>query len=328
MPAPLNVALFAFDGMQILDITGPAAVFAAANDAAGRAVYRVHLLSAHGGAVHSNSAVAVLAQPLHSLAPALVDTLLIAGGGLAQLADSVTAHAVGDWIRAATVACRRYGSICTGVFALAQLGLIDGKRVTTHWSACAALAGTCPAAQVDASALFVEDGRLWTSAGVTTGIDMSLEMVARDLGQAVANGIAQRLVLDVRRPGYQSQTSPVLKAQAAAEPGMIALFDWIAAHLGESLDVPRLAARMAMSERTFHRKFTACAGATPARFIERLRLDRALQLLQAGVALKQVAASVGYPGAAQLTVAFERHYGRSPSTFQVVAEVPAALTAS
>ena len=316
MNPPLPIALFAFDGMQILDITGPAAVFAAANDAAGREVYRVHLLSAGGGAVQSNSAVALLTRPVHSVAPATIDTLLIAGGAAAPLAASVGAQTVGTWIRAVAQVCRRYGSVCTGVFALAQLGLIDGKRVATHWSACAALADRYPAAQVEPSALFVEDGRLWTSAGVTTGIDMSLEMVARDVGAAVANGIALRLVLDARRPGFQSQFSPVLTAQAAAEPGFAPLFDWMLVHLSESLSVPRLAARMAMSERTFHRKFTASAGTTPARFIERLRLDRALQLLQAGTALKQVAASVGYPNAGQLSIAFERRYGHSPASFR------------
>jgi len=298
--------------MQILDITGPAAVFAAANDAAGREVYRVHLLSAGGGPVHSNCAVALLTQAVHSIAPDQIDTLLIAGGAAAPLSASVAVDAVGDWIRHVARACRRYGSICTGVFALAQLGLIDGKRVATHWSACAALAGRYPAARVEPSALFVEDGRLWTSAGVTTGIDMSLEMVARDVGSAVANGIARRLVLDVRRPGFQSQFSPTLTAQAAAEPAFAPLFDWIAAHLSAPMSVPLLAARMAMSDRTFHRKFTACAGTTPARFIERLRLERAQQLLQAGVALKQVAAHVGYPNAAQFSTAFERRYGHGP----------------
>jgi transcriptional regulator GlxA family with amidase domain len=311
-----HVALLAFEGVQALDITGPAAVFAAANDAAGSRAYEVHVVSAKGGVLQSNSAIGIATRPLKEVRPASIDTLLIAGGedeGLLGLGDDA---AVRRWIEHAAASARRYGSICTGAFVLAQLGLVADKRVATHWGACALLAERYPGIDVDANALYVEDGRLWTSAGVTTGIDMSLAMVERDLGAAIAGAIAKRLVLYVRRPGFQSQFSPVLAAQSDAGAPFAALIDWMGTHLTQSLDVPRLASRASMSDRTFHRQFTASVGSTPARFVETLRLDRARQLLGTGATLKEIAAKAGFPSAATLSQAFERRFGMTPQLFR------------
>ncbi|MEC5163124.1 MULTISPECIES: GlxA family transcriptional regulator [unclassified Janthinobacterium] len=316
MSAPLHIALLAFDGMQILDITGPAAVFAAANDACGRAFYRVHILSAHGGAVASNSAVSVASAALATLAPAAVDTLLIAGGASAGLRHMGTQAAVRDWVRDSAATARRYGSVCSGALALGAFGLLDGKRVATHWDDCAALARDNPRAQVDPNALYIQDGRLWTSAGVTTGIDMCLALVEQDLGSAISHTIAARFVLYARRPGYQSQFSPMLHAQARAGAQFSGLVDWMKDHLTAALDVPSLAARVAMSERSFHRKFTGAIGATPAYFVETLRLDHARDLLGAQVALKEIAARAGFSTPAQLSKAFERRFGVTPMLFR------------
>ncbi|HYD96953.1 MAG TPA: GlxA family transcriptional regulator [Noviherbaspirillum sp.] len=312
----VTLAIFVFDGVQILDVTGPAAVFAAANDCCASPYYDVRIVSANGGCVGSSSAVQVASQPLAGVAPGSIDILLVAGGDEAALQRLAQDWAVARWVTQAGRAASRIGSICTGVFLLAPLGVVAGRRVATHWSACARLADSYPDLEVDADSLYVEDGRVWTSAGVTTGIDMCLAMVERDLGKAVAQRIAERLVLYARRPGYQSQFSPVLQAQARAGTPFAALVEWMGAHLHEPLDVPQLAAHMAMSERSFYRKFSAEMGQTPARFVEVLRLDRVRQLLVTGKSLKEIAAQTGFSGTAPLSKAFERRYGVTPRLFR------------
>jgi transcriptional regulator GlxA family with amidase domain len=316
MNPPRPIALLAFDGIQVLDVTGPAAVFAAANDAAGRPFYRIHILSVRGGPITSNSGVAVLTEALPDVAPEAMDTVLIAGGSKDGLQALARDGAARDWMLRASSHARRYGSVCTGAFVLAAFGLARGKRVATHWEATAILGGYHPDLEVDANALYVEDGQVWTSAGVTTGIDMCLALVARDLGEGVANAIARRLVLYARRPGYQSQFSPVLAAQAKADDAFAGLVDWIRAHLAEALDVERLAEHAAMSPRNFHRRFTQATGETPARFVETLRLDEARQLLGADTPLKEVAARTGYATPGQFSKAFVRRFGVNPGLYR------------
>jgi len=316
MSSALNIAILAFDGVQVLDVTGPAAVFAGANKAAGKVFYRVHILSAEGGEVQSNSAVTLVTRALRNLPPRAVDTLLIAGGEDAGLRSLAGNRSVRNWVLQTSARSRRFGSICTGTFVLGHFGLIDGKRVATHWAACTELAKCYPNTHVDSKALYVVDGRVWTSAGVTTGIDMCLEMVTLDLGNAIANTIAKNLVLYARRPGYQSQFSPVLTAQTHADAPFAELIHWMREHLAESLDIPRLAARVAMSDRSFHRKFTRGIGETPAHFVETLRLDQVRNFLSSGLSLKEIAAKTGYTTAAQLSMAFERRFGMAPSLFR------------
>ncbi len=316
MSEPLNVAILIFPRSQVLDVTGPAMVFDAGNDALGRPHYKVRIVSSRGGLVQTSSAVALMSEGIADISPRSIDTLLVAGGDACGLDDMVADESVRAWVTQASKGARRYGSICTGTFALAHFGLLDGRRVATHWSACSTLARQCPDAEVDTQALFVNDGRLWTSAGVTTGIDMSLEMVAADLGKAVANTIAKRLVLYARRPGYQSQFSPVLSAQSNAEAPFAHLINWMRENLASQLDVPRLAERVAMSERTFLRRFTKSVGETPAHFVETLRLDQTRNLLAAGVPLKDIAARTGYSTGAQLSKAFDRRFGMTPMLFR------------
>ncbi len=316
MSTPLNIALLAFPRCQVLDITGPAMVFEGGNDATGRCHYNVQIVSAHGGPVQTSSAVVLMTTPICDLPPQTIDTLLISGGedhGLRKLAADET---VRDWAIQASAGARRYGSICTGTFALAHLGLLKDRKVTTHWSACSSLAEGWPDVDVDTNALFINDGNLWTSAGVTTGIDMSLSMVAADLGNAIANMIAKRLVLYARRPGYQSQFSPVLHAQSDSGAPFAELIDWIRENLVKNLDVPMLAARASMSERTFLRHFTKVTGETPAHFIESLRLNRARVYLSTDMPLKEIASRIGYLNATQLSKAFDRRFGMAPSLFR------------
>ena len=311
-----QIALIAFDGFQILDITGPASVFSAANDALGKPYYQVVTVSAKGGLVSSHSGISIQSQSYQSSKSASIDTLLVAGGSEDGLEALSRNEPFMKWIKQTAQGTRRYGSVCTGAFVLGRLGLLKKKKVATHWGSCQKLATLYPEAEVDANALFVNQGKLWTSAGVTTGIDMSLEMVAQDLGTEIANIIAKRLVLYAKRPGYQSQFSPLLKAQANAEPQFLKLIEWLRERLDQNIDIPRMAERMAMSERSFYRKFTQCFGETPRDYVEKLRLDNARNLLSSKTSLKQIAILNGYSTAAQLTKAFERRFGVSPMMFR------------
>ena len=241
---------------------------------------------------------------------------MIAGAQREQLLRAVADPGLRTWLPQLAAKAPRFGSVCSGAFILAGLGMLDGRSVATHWDACGPLASAFPSVKVNSDALYVVDGPIWTSAGVTTGIDMALAMVAHDLDAAVAGQIAKGLVLYARRPGYQSQFSPLLQAQARADDPFADLIAWIQANLDAALDVPVLAARAGLSERTFHRKFVAATGETPARFVEAARLDAARMLLSRGVSLKSVAAQVGLAPATRFAEAFERRFGVAPRLFR------------
>lgn len=315
-----RIAFVVYPGFELLDVSGPVSVFNHANRAvaaSGRpAAYRLALLSSAGGQVASSSGIGIETRAITARRRNAPDTVLVAGAEreplLRAMRDPVLREALPPLVRQA----RRFGSVCTGAFVLAALGLLDGHRVATHWDGCAPLAQAFGALAVDADALYVEDGRCWTSAGVTTGIDMALAMVARDLDAAVAGEIAKRLVLYARRPGHQSQFSPLLQAQVRAGSPFAELIGWIQSNLDEALDVPSLAARAGLSERSFHRKFVAATGTTPARFVESARLDAARMLLLRGLSLKAVAAQVGLFPAARLGAAFAQRFGISPRLYR------------
>lgn len=303
--------ILAYEGCQLLDVTGPAAVFGAANEAALRQIYDLAIVSPDGGVVATNSGVAIQTRRFGGQP----DTLLIAGGSRGL--PAVTARTdVRRWLQRVSPRARRYGSVCTGAFVLAAAGLLDGKRVATHWASCARLARRYPALSVDADALYVVDGNVWTSAGVTTGIDMALALVEADLGAATANLIARHFVLYARRPGYQSQFSPLLQAQTKAEAPFADLIEWMQSHLDAPLDVPALARRAGLTERSFYRKFTEATGKTPAQFVECLRLEAARTLLAKDLPLKVIAGRVGLGSSARLGAAFERGFGMTPSLFR------------
>jgi len=313
MARPHQISLLAYEGCQLLDVTGPAAVFGAANDGRDRPFYDVRIVSPDGGPVATNCGVAVMSQPIGGRP----DTLLVAGGSRG-LKAALAREDVLAWLRKAAPKAKRFGSVCTGAFMLAAAGLLDGKRVATHWASCERLADRFPALTVDADALYVVDGKVWTSAGVTTGIDMALALVEADLGAATANLIARHFVLYARRPGYQSQFSPLLQAQTNADAPFAALIDWMQDNLDKPLDVPALAGRAGLSERSFYRKFTDATGKTPAHFVEGLRLDAARTLLARGLPLKTIAGRVGLRSSARLGQAFERRFGMAPSLFREI----------
>ncbi|NYT85220.1 GlxA family transcriptional regulator [Pollutimonas harenae] len=315
-----RIVFIVYPEFELLDMSGPVAVFNGANRALAAhgepLCYSVELASAAGGPVASSSGVVVHTRSLDDAAVQAVDTLLVVGAEREPLLQTMEDPILRKTLPALAHQAKRLGSICTGAFILAGLGLLDGHRVATHWDGCAPLAQAFPALNVDAEALYVEDGRYWTSAGVTTGIDMALAMVAYDLSAAIVGEVAKRLVLYARRPGHQSQFSSLLQAQTKADSPFADLIAWIQAHLDAPLDVTVLSEHAGLSARTFHRKFVAATGATPARFVETARLDAARLLLTRGVPLKSVAARVGLFPAARLNNVFERRFGISPRLFR------------
>ncbi|WP_226575582.1 GlxA family transcriptional regulator [Acuticoccus sediminis] len=319
-PPMHRIAFIVYPGFELLDATGPAAVFNGANRALslkGRPeFYRIELVSAGGGATESSCGIAVETRAIDAFDPEGAGTVLVVGAEREWLLPAVACPALAAALPGLTAAAERYGSVCSGGFVLAALGLLDGRRVATHWDASGPFARTFPRVEVDADALYVVDGRVWTSAGVTTGIDMALAMVAHDLDPSIAGEVAQRLVLYARRPGFQSQFSAVLRAQTKGDSPFAELIGWIQTNLGAPLDVPSLASRVGQTERTFHRRFLAATGLTPARFVETARLDAARMLLSRGLPLKTVAAEVGLSPTARFSEVFERRYGVSPRLFR------------
>jgi transcriptional regulator GlxA family with amidase domain len=315
-----HVAIVIYPGFELLDVSGPASVFNVANRALVQrgisAFYKVGLFAAQSGAVESSGGVTLGTRSIAELRPAEAQTLLIAGAEGEHLRPALADPTLRAAIPRLAAKAERFGSVCSGGFLLAALGLVDGRRIATHWDACIPLAKTYPKVEVDPNALYVVDGRLWTSAGVTTGIDMTLAMVARDFDATIAGEVAKRLVLYARRPGYQSQFSPVLQAQMKADSPFSDLIEWIQSNLDEPLDVPSLAFRAMLYERTFYRKFVAATGETPAHFVETARLDAARMLLSRGLSLKSVAAKVGLFPPTRFAEAFERRFGVSPALFR------------
>ena len=315
-----HVVFVVYPGFELLDTSGPISAFNGANRAlkqgGGQPFYGIELVSAGGGLIASSSGIVVDTRRIDELCSEPIDTLLIAGAEREPLLQAMADPAIREALPPLTRGAGRFGSVCSGVFFLAALGLLNNHRVATHWDACTPLAEAFPSLRVDPDALYVTDGQVWTSAGVTTGIDMALAMIAYDLDAAIAGQVAKRLVLYARRPGYQSQFSPLLKAQVKAYCPFAELIEWVHANLNAPLDVPALAARAGLTERTFHRKFVAATGETPARFVEIARLDAARMLLSRGLTLKSVSVQVGLFPATRLSEAFERQFGISPRLFR------------
>ncbi|HYD99419.1 MAG TPA: GlxA family transcriptional regulator [Alphaproteobacteria bacterium] len=324
--APRLVVLVAFDDVQHLDVSGPADVFsqaeelAAAAGAPGR--YRIALVSPGGGAVRTSSGLMLLTEGLAAFSGRRdrIDTLIVAGGGGV---DRIAADgaAIG-LLRALAGRARRVCSVCTGAFALAAMGVLDGRRAATHWRHCDRLRSCHPNVRVEAEPIFIRDGDVWTSAGVTAGIDLALALVADDLGRAVAMEAARRLVVFLKRPGDQAQFSAPLSVQLAtaargADGRLAALQAWMAEHLAEDLRVERLAEQAGMSARTFARAFARQVGLTPARAVELMRLEAARRALEEGAAdIKQVAAQTGFGDEERMRRAFIRQLGVPPTDYR------------
>ncbi len=305
--------MLAYPGMELLDAVGPLEAFANA-EALGGVGYRVQVVAEQPGLVRASSGLALeAARGLQDCGR--VDTLLVAGGAGATAAAQ--RPALTGWLRAMASRVRRIGSICSGALLLAEAGLLDGRRAATHWNWTARLAERRPAVQVEADALFVEDRGVWTSAGVTAGIDLALAMIEQDHGRALALRTAQELVMFLKRPGGQSQFSAELQLQATRDAGMQALQAWVLAHLDEDLPVELLAGRVHMSPRHFARVFTRETGMTPGEFIEQARLQRAQRELEhRGASIETVAARCGFKSGDVMRRVFLRRLGVSPGDWR------------
>jgi transcriptional regulator GlxA family with amidase domain len=311
------IDVLTYPAVQLLDVTGPLQVFASANDhvviAGGTPPYALRVVAQGGQGVTASAGLALAAGPLPSAGEA-VDTLLVAGGEGAEAAANDPALV--DWVRQHATQARRVASVCTGAFVLAAAGLLDGRRAATHWLYCAKLAQRFPAVRVEPDPIFVCDGPVWTSAGVTAGIDLALALVEEDLGRSVALAVARYLVVFLKRPGGQAQFSAALSLQTADDK-FGALHDWINAHLAEDLSLSALADQAGMSERSFSRHYAEATGQTPARAIERLRVEAGRRLLSdSRLPIKRIAQRCGFGSEETMRRSFLRLLAASPQDYR------------
>ncbi|MBV9827818.1 MAG: GlxA family transcriptional regulator [Alphaproteobacteria bacterium] len=312
-----RVDILIFPQFQLLDAAGPISVFEHASRDLGSATYRVRVIARHAGAVASSSGIEMIAA---GFADSPVDTLLVAGG--LGTRESAACDQTLAFVRNAAVHAGRIASVCSGAFILAAAGLLDGRRAATHWARASELARAYPRVKVEPDSIFVRDRNIWTSAGITAGIDLALALVAEDHGESVAKRVAQQLVVHYRRPGGQSQFSALLDL-GHPEGRFTALLGWAREHLDEKLPVERLADRAAMSPRNFARAFTAETGATPAKAIERLRLEAARIHVEHGrEPIDRVAFATGFSDPERMRRAFIRAFGQPPQALRRAARAP------
>lgn len=307
-----TVALLVFPGFQLQDVAGPLAAFEAANGSAPQ-TYHLKVIAEEAGLVRSSCGVSLLAD---AAILAATDTFIISGGCGRSYATA-SEKFLSD-IRAHAAMARRTASVCTGAFLLAAAGLLNGRRATTHWANVDAFRRAYPQVRLEPDRIFIQDGNIWTSAGITAGIDLALALIADDLGEAVAKRAAQELVVYWRRPAGQSQFSTLLDID---QPGRFSMIlSWAREHLHEPLTVEQLAERAAMSPRHFARSFAAQTGITPAKAIERLRLEAARERVEGGNdPLDQIAGKTGFGDADRMRKAFIRAFGQSPQVLRRIA---------
>ncbi len=318
------VVVLAFEGVQLLDVAGPVQTFASANEIvkeARGAPYRIVVVSPRGGPISTTSGLPILTKPIaRTIGNRPIDTLIIPGGFGVQAA--LKKPRTVDWVARQFPRVRRIASVCTGAFLLAEAGVLARHRATTHWKFCSRLQQSYPDIRVEPDPIYVRDERIWTSAGVTAGIDLSLALVEEDLGRKVAMQVARHLVVFLNRPGGQSQFSASLEAQAAAADGnapnhFAPLHGWIAEHLTGDLRVERLAEQAGMSPRTFARIYTAKIGITPARMVEKIRVEAVRRILEeTDMPIKRIASACGFGQEERLRRAFARQVGTTPGEYR------------
>ncbi|MET9685535.1 GlxA family transcriptional regulator [Streptomyces coeruleorubidus] len=308
---PRRIVFVVFDGFQPLDLTGPHEVFRSAGDD-----YACEVVAPRAGPVRSGSGLLVHAEHgVTDLGPDGIDTLVVVGGQGVDRARQD--EALVSWIAAAAAGARRVASVCSGVFLLAAAGLLDGRRVTTHWAREEQLARAHPEVRVDCEPIFVRDGRVWTSAGVTAGMDLALALVEDDLGREVAHAVARRLVLFLRRPGGQSQFSVALWSRQPATDPVRAAVAAIHADPGARHDIAALAAHAGLSPRHLQRRFTAELGVPPAAYVERVRVEAAQRALTEGdEPVEAIARRYGFTTAETLRRTFHRRLGIAPTDYR------------
>ncbi|MDX2603912.1 GlxA family transcriptional regulator [Streptomyces caniscabiei] len=306
-----TVLVVLFDGVQSLDVTGPLEVFAGAEQHT-PGTYRIGTASLDGAPVRTSSGLTLVPDHTLDAAPA-PHTLLVPGGqGTRNPAAGVV-----EWLREHGSRAERLVSVCTGAILLAEAGFLDGRRATTHWAYCDTLARRHPAVEVDPDPIFVRDGHIATSAGVTAGIDLALALVEEDIGREAALAIARHLVVFLRRPGNQAQFSAQLAAQTARREPLREVQRWITEHPGDDLSVEHLAARARLSPRHFARAFRTETGMTPGRYVDRVRLEHARRLLEdTSDGVEEISRACGYGTAEAMRRAFVKTLAISPAEYR------------
>lgn len=322
-PISRSVEIVAFADLQLLDVAGPLQVFASANDIArhaGRPLPYALRVVAPSTPVATSAGLSFLAARLSPLTRP-VDTLIIAGGSSVHAACAD--RRLIRWLTARARMARRVASVCTGAFLLGAAGLLEGRRAVTHWSDCERLARNFPKVRVDMNAIFVRDGALWTSAGVTAGIDLSLALVEEDIGHAAAAAVARELVVFLKRPGGQAQFSTVLTLQER-DDAFDRLHGWMAGNLAEDLSLPALAKHAGMSERSLLRHYRTHMGITPARAVEKMRVEAACQLLATTRdPVKRIARRCGFGSEETMRRSFFRQIAIAPHDYRARFSSPA-----
>ncbi|HEX3505746.1 MAG TPA: GlxA family transcriptional regulator [Xanthobacteraceae bacterium] len=317
VPSPRTVEILAFPSVQLLDVAGPLQVFATANElAAARGdapLYAVRVVSSAAPVVTASAGLGLAVAPLPRTATKL-DTLLLAGGpGVHAASQDIV---VLDWLRRRATQARRVASVCTGAFLLGAAGLLNGRRAATHWMHCAELGRRYPDIRVESDPIYVRDGAVWTSAGVTAAIDLALALVEEDAGRALSLAVARHLVMFLKRPGGQAQFSTVLSLQGA-EDRFGDLHTWMGGRLSGDLSLPALARKAGMSERSFSRHYAKATGLTPARAVERLRVEAARRLLSdTRLPVKRIAERCGFGSEETLRRSFGRLLASTPQDYR------------
>lgn len=303
-----DIGILIFEDFQLLDAAGPITVFEMPVRGMNPPPYRLTVYSLRGGPIRSSSGVLMHSESLP--AGLTLDTLIVSGGEgtRTSMRDDAMMRAIRDISRQT----RRTTSVCSGAFLLAAAGLLDGRKATTHWRRCPDMTRHFPAVKLDADRIFVRDGKFWTSAGISAGIDLALALVEEDLGEDVARHSAREMVVNQRRQGGQSQFS-VMQDVKLASGRFDTLIDWVRANLGGELKVEQMAEQAKMSPRNFARVFRAETGTTPARLVEKLRLEAARERVEmTGISLQEIAQQTGFGDAERMRMSFVRAYGQPP----------------
>jgi transcriptional regulator GlxA family with amidase domain len=327
-----RIGIFIYDGMMALDAVGPADVFGLANimcrqedpDAAQQ--YDVCLVGSRKGPIRTGTGFRISADLSLKEAHPTLDTLIVPGGYDQRDAEAALAiPEVSAWLRRSARQSRRVASICTGAITLAKLGLLDGRRATTHWAFCDRFVADFPTVDVEPDNLWIKDGKIYTSAGITTGMDLAVALVEEDLGRRFALELARVLVMFLKRPGGQSQFSSELISQLASPDRLEDLVEWIRDHLDRPLTIEDLALRSGMSARNFQRVFTQQCGMPPAKFIERLRVERARLIIEdTGLPMAEIARKSGFDTEQRMRRAFKRVLAINPVDHADRVRIPTA----
>jgi transcriptional regulator GlxA family with amidase domain len=311
--SPIRVALLGYDGVQTLDLAGPLDAFGAAS-AIRHGAYETVITSLDGAPFASEAGLRMAPDCAFSSVGKL-DTVILPGGE--GLRRAGVAARIAEAVRAKAPALRRIVSVCTGIYGLAPTGLLDGRRATTHWSFAADVAARFPAIRLEPNAIFLKDGPLYTSAGITAAIDLALALIEEDFGPGIAVAVARELVVYLKRSGGQLQYSEPLRFQSCAGDRFADLAAWMVAHLDADLSVESLAARAGLSARQFNRRFKGTFDMNPGQLVESLRLDSARdRLVGSGASIERIAIAVGFKSDDAFRRAFDRRFGLSPTDYR------------